>query len=299
MNLRSYKQRALISLLCCSLFLNLSCKNTVESFSDLYALRTELIREYGAKDVGVVIHNSHVLGISLINSSINNLSEQERGSKAQEIALFAKNHYRSIRSIDTIWVSFVIANFVIFFNFNSSIGTYVFETETLRAEGQPNTDDAQEAVSAYNQETNQTTIYLKKNLQLNTKAGSNVMLSPHFAVPASGVTAPKLPIPEYVVLDFTTSSAKKMFGNNPSLLIRVDGQTVYSGKARVTNVMGSDAEKSVNEFLTQEISYSRFLQVTNGKEVTIGLGAEEFKLTTEQIRALQNMRNCVTGANCW
>ena len=98
MSLKSKKQRALIGIVCGSLLLNLSCKNTVESFSDLLALRTELIREYQAQDVGVVIQNSHVLGINLINSPINNLSELERENKAQEIALFAKNHYRASMS---------------------------------------------------------------------------------------------------------------------------------------------------------------------------------------------------------
>ena len=299
MSLGSNKQRALISIVCCSLLLNLSCKNTVESFSDLLALRTELIREYQAQDVGVVIQNSHVLGINLINSPINNLSELERENKAQEIALFAKNHYRSINGIDTIWVSFVISNVIIFFNYSSGIGTYVFEAKSLGHESRSSSDEAQGALASYNQETNQTTIYLKKSLQLNSEAGSTVMLFPHFAVPATGVTAPKLPIPGSVVLDFTTSSGKRMFSDSPPLVIRVDGQTVFSGKAKVTNVMGSDVEKSFNEFLTQEISYGQFLQITNGREVTLGLGPKEFKLTPEQLRALQDMRKCVEEANCW
>ena len=292
-------RRALLSVVCFSLLINLCCNKAVESLSDLYALRTELIAEYKAQDVSVVIQNSDVLGISLINSPINNLSELERGSKAQEIALFAKDRYRSINAIERIWVSFVISNTLIFFNFSSSIGTYHFETRTLTPGGPPNTDEAQDAVSSYNQETNQTTIYLTKSLQLNSEAGSSVMLFPHFAVPATGVTAPKLPIPDSVVLDFTTASAKRMFRDSPPFVIRVDGHTVFSGKVKVTNVMGSDEEQSFNEFVTQEISYSEFLQITDGKEVTIDLGPKELKLTTAQIRALRSMRKCVEEANCW
>jgi len=292
-------RRALLSVVCFSLLINLCCNKAVESLSDLYALRTELIAEYKAQDVSVVIQNSDVLGISLINSPINNLSELERGSKAQEIALFAKNRYESINAIERIWVSFVISNTLIFFNFSSSIGTYHFETRTLTPGGPTNADEAQDAVSSYNQETNQTTIYLKKSLQLNTEAGSSVMLFPHFAVPATGVTAPKLPIPDSVVLDFTTASVKRMFRNSSPFVIHVDGHTVFSGKIKVTNVMGSDEEQSFNEFVTQEISYSEFLQITEGEEVTIDLGPMELKLTTAQIRALRSMRKCVEEANCW
>jgi hypothetical protein len=90
------------------LLLNAACRETVKSISELSALRDELIREYKHEDINVVIQNSNVLGITFSNSSFNDLSEQDRARKAREIDLFAKKHYISIDSIDTIWVSFYI-----------------------------------------------------------------------------------------------------------------------------------------------------------------------------------------------
>jgi len=62
--------------------------------------------------------------------------------------------------------------------------------------------------------------------------------------------------------------------------------------------MGSNAEKSVNEFISQEISYRQFLQLAGGKKAQIFLGPMEFELTAAQLKSLQSMRKCVEELRC-
>jgi hypothetical protein len=299
MKLLSNNHFALIILLSFSLLLSTSCKEAIKSLSDLSALRDELIREYKEQDIDVVVQNSHVLGITFNNSSFNNLREQERATKAQEIALFARNHYASINSIDKIWVSFVISKNYIIFHYNDGLGTYLFEKRNLKPAGTPDDVGPQgDVIASYNPSSNRTDVYLKKNLQLYSDARSNVMLLPHFILAGDNVRAPQKVVPESVALDFTAYSDKRMFPDAPALDIYVDGQKVFAGKARLTNVMGSNAEKSVNEFLSQEISYRQFLQLTDGKRVQINLGPKKFELTVEQLEALQSMRRCVEDLRC-
>ena len=300
MNPGSHSQLALIFLLSFCLLMNLGCKKAVESFSELYALRAELIRQYKEQDINVVIQNANVLGITFVNSSFNKLGDLEREIKAHEIALFVKDRLRPVNTIDTIWVAFVVSSSFVVFHFSNNISTHVFETKDLKPADPGNTAKGQgEAVASYLQETNETSVYLKKSLQLHHSAGNNVMLLPHFVIPANGVAAPRLAVPDSVVLEFTASSDRRMFQDNTQLIIHVDGRKVFSGKAKLTNVIGSNEEKSVNEFLSQSISYSQFLQLANGKKGRIDLGAKQFELTTEQLRALQDMQKCVEGPNCW
>jgi len=66
----------------------------------------------------------------------------------------------------------------------------------------------------------------------------------------------------------------------------------------LTNVMGSKEEKSFNEFLTNEISYDQFRQITDGKKAELRLGTKRFELTAEDLKALQSMRTCVEKTKC-
>jgi len=284
----------LILVVCFCVLASVSCKEVVKSLSDLSVLRDELIREYKEPDIKVVVQNSHVLGITFNNSSFNNLKQPERANKAQEIARFAMNRYASIKSIDQIWVSFAISKDYIVFHYSSSLDNYLFEKDRLTRSGTTNEVGPQgDTVASYNPSTNQTSVYLKNNLHLHSDSRTNVMLLPHFTIEGDRVAAPMKVVPEKATLDFTTYSDKRMFPVDPKLEIFVDGQRVFSGKARLTQVMGSDAEKSVNEFVSQEISYSQFLQLTTGKGVRIDLGTKKFELTAQQLKALQSMRKYV------
>ena len=271
----------------------------IKSLADLSALRNELIKEYKVENVNVTVQNTHVLGISFINSSFNNLGEQERGRKAREIALFAKSHYPSMDLIDKIWVSFVESKDYVIFHYTNGLATYVFDKGELSAGDAPGEMGPRGAVTAsYNPASNQTSVYLNQNLQVYSEGGSGIMLFPHFTLSGDNISTPRIATPQSVTLDFSTYSQKRMFPKNPKLIVYVDGQRVVSGSARTTNLMGSDAEKSVNEFLSLEISYEQFRQLADGKRVKFNLGAREFELTAAHLEALRAMKRCVEELKC-
>ncbi|HEX8491809.1 MAG TPA: hypothetical protein VF658_03115 [Pyrinomonadaceae bacterium] len=292
-------QRTIAIIFSLALLLSAGCsKETIKHNPDLAALRNELVKEYKEKEIDVTLEGSDVLGISFINSSLNNLGELERGNKAQEIASFATQHYSSINHINKIWVAFVVYKNYIVFYYSYSVGAYVFDKN-----GDPpaasNYDGPQGVVSiSYNPTTNETHFYVSQNLRVLNEAKGGIMLFPHFNLPGDKVSAPRVATPKTVILDFSTYSEKRMFPNNPKLVIDVDGQKVFSGNAKTTNVMGDEQEKSVNEFLSQEISYSQFLQITDGEKVRFALGAKTFELTAEHLAVLRAMRKCVEELRC-
>ena len=297
----SKRRFILITFLSWLLLLGTSCsKDTIKAFSDLMALRRDLIKEYKVRDINVVIRNSRLLRISFVNSSFNNLKEEERANKAHEIALFAEQHYASINSIEAIWVSFVTAKYYVIFRYSSSLGSYVFDKRMLKPDLITAGPQQQGVVMAsYNPASNETSVYLKKNLEVYSDPRSGIMLLPHFTIPGDNVSAPKAITPESVTLDFTTFSENRMFSENSRLVIYVDDRITFSGSAQLTKTLGEDADKSVNEFLSPEISYEQFLQLAGGQRVKFVLGTKTFELTAEHLAALRSMKSCVDELKCW
>jgi hypothetical protein len=294
-------RRLAVASLCLGLFLSLSCKQAIKSLADLTTLRNELMKQYNEHDVNVTvqnIQNSHVLGIVFVNSSIAKLGEYERGAKAREIALFAKAHYSSIAAIDRIWVSFVESESYIVFHYSRSLGTYLFEKRELTAEV-ANNEVAQGVVTAsYNAELNETTVYLNKNLQVYSAGRTSIALFPHFTVPGVNASPERIPRPKSVALDFTSTSDHRLFPDNPALGIYVDNRRIFYGPAGTTNVFGSEAAKSLNEAISQEISYDQFVRVAEGHQVNLLLGPLAFSLTPEHLEALRAMKRCVEEVRC-
>lgn len=293
---QTYKTQLIIALLCLSLLLCAGCSETFKALTDLARLRNDLMKQYNERDINVTVQNSHVLGISFINSSFNKLGEAEREEKAREIALFAKDHYAAMSAIDTIWVSFVDAKNYIVFHYSTIIGSYVFNKNGLA----PSNNNGGRSVlsSSFDPSRNQTTVYLSQNLQVYSERDGGIMLFPHFVVSGNDASAPKLAKPKVVSLDFSSNSAKRMFPNNPKLVIYVDDEPLFSGTARTTNVMGSDAEKSFNEFLTQDISYDQFTRLADARSAKFILGTKEFELKPSHIGALRAMRSCIEELKC-
>jgi len=279
----------------CSLLLTTSCsKETLKAFSDLAALRSDLIKEYKEQNVNVVLSNFRMLKISFINSAFNNLGEREKATKAQEIAVFAANHYASAGTIDQIWVAFTIYKEFFIFHYTNSLATYFFDRNKLTASASSNTAAPKGSVIAsYNPELDQTDVYLARNFQLNGNSQRGIMLFVHLTVAGNKMMAPKS-----VLFDFSTYSERKLFSQDPQFLIYADNQMVYSGRATLKNTLGDDSEKSVNQFISHEISYSQFLQLVGGKAVKLVLGRNEFTLTEEQLRTLSEMKRCVDESGC-
>jgi flagellar basal body-associated protein FliL len=72
---------------------------------DLSTLMEKLGEEYPAEAINAKIYTNHILEVEIINSPYNQLSEENRKSKAEEIAGFVKDNYDSIELIDTIRIT--------------------------------------------------------------------------------------------------------------------------------------------------------------------------------------------------
>src|ERR1700737_3000531 len=68
-------------------------KEFIKSLGDMARLRAELIKEFHDQDINVVVQNSTVLGVTFINSKLNDQSSTKRLERARETAVFIKRHY--------------------------------------------------------------------------------------------------------------------------------------------------------------------------------------------------------------
>jgi hypothetical protein len=295
----SRSRRIAATSLCLGLLLSLSCsKEAMKSLIDLTALQHELMKEYNEDEVDVSLQSPNYLRIVFVNSRLAGLGEQERGAKAREIALFAKAHYSSIEAIDGIWVSFVdTETYFVFRNTRSRAG-YRFDKNKLTNEVVGSAATRGVVTASYNPELNETTVYLNKNLQVYSAGRTSIALFPHFTVPGSSASPERIPLPKSVALDFTTTSDHRLFPDNPALGIYVDTRRIFYGPAGTTNVFGSEAAKSLNEAISQEITYDQFVQVAEGHQVNLLLGSLAFSLTPEHLEALRAMKRCVEEVRC-
>ncbi len=262
------------------------------SFPDLAALREKLIAEYGHQDISVAIQNQNVLGISLINSSFNELGEMAQQNKAQEIAVFVVNHYPSINEVNMVWVSFVRRKAYAFvfnydewrtYNFNKS---FLADANALKPH-----EEATKARANYTESQNMTTV-LVNNLQLYGDLNKGLILIPSFTIRGKKIVPPRL-----VDLEFASYDERKLFADNRNISIVVDNKTVVAGNARLVST-GKTAEGYVSEFLMHQITYEQFLEIVNGQDVKLKLGPKAMRLTEEQLRLLREMKECVDASKC-
>ena len=71
--------------------------------------RAGIVAAYHEEGVNVSLDNGHILCVTFVNSGFNNIqSEEERKTRAREIAKVAKGCCPHIDQIDAIYVSFAV-----------------------------------------------------------------------------------------------------------------------------------------------------------------------------------------------
>jgi hypothetical protein len=275
--------------------LNLSCKETRQTFADLSALRADLIREYRTENINLTIQNSRVLHIAFVNTAFNDLDRQGQQSKAHQVALFAKIHYRAIRSTEGIAVTFLVQKNYIIFHYTNGLASFYFETRRLGNE--PGVADQQSSsgpvIADYNATADNTDVYLAQNLRLYGIDGGGLVALVHFVSPGRKVSEPGA-----IKFDFTTDSRKKMFEKDARLVIVTNGHVVFSGTARLTSSTGFEFAGSVDQSLAGEIPYQQFVRMAEGRNTTMIVGSYKFELTNEQLTALRAMKRCMENGAC-
>jgi hypothetical protein len=128
------------------------------------------------------------------------------------------------------------------------------------------------------------------NLQLEGTPDDGVTLLSHFTV-AGDASASKAPPPQNVNFDFAAISRTERFPGETLLQIIIDGDVAFKGKGRFQGGQSTDGVYS--RFLYVKPSYRQFCRITEGSEVVIHIGDQEYSLTEEQVDAFREMRKHV------
>jgi hypothetical protein len=265
---------------------------------DISRLRSEIIKQYGEKDVSVNLQNSHYLTVTFVNSPLNASSQDERANRAAQTAAFVKDHYTSVNQIKEIWVGFIrTETHFILVHYSESLDFFGFDKNgqplSRPEEGQPprNSDSTFRPIATYSPKLNQTEVMIS-TLQLEGDSSNGLAVAPHFTVPgdASGVRRARV-LPLTVSFDFASYSEKSMFPGEPKISVLADGKLVFEKSVQFSTSKLPDGKFS--EFLLLQIPYPTFREMTAGRKLTITIGDREYEFTREQLAALREMKQYV------
>ena len=294
--------RWLAFVFCFAALVNGCSSHLLKSLRETAALRGQLIDEFHEQNISVMVYNTTILRVAFINSPLNNSDQTERANRAQQVAVFVRNHYRAINQIEQLWVSFVIeeTRFAIFhyykgvdsFGFNKNGDSLAFGPRDRSYVRESN--DPRHAQVRYSRATDETDIQVTR-VQLAGNLDRGLALVPHFTVRGNALAPDrKRTLPRSVGLEFASYSDRKLYGENTPLTIAGDGQTIFSGSARLLSTATDHG--TTTEFLSAQISYSQFLEMTMAGQVEIKLATKTYRLSNDQLEGLRDMARYAEGA---
>lgn len=279
-----------------AMFLSACSTGALKTLSDLNAIRQHLKQKYH-DEVGVNLTNSRFLNVVFVNSSLNKLDDGARAQRAQEAALFVSRNYEGIKSIQTIWISFVATEtHLISFHRTDVLGAFGFDKDGRRiGSGSETEEDPRAPVAKFSESRNETEVSVTR-IQLQGNMDEGVALVPHFTVTGDTRRGPAA-APEFVILDFACYSREPAFTKNAELEIVCDERPTVKGFAQLLPSSASGSDETIAQFLTVRISFKSFLKMSAAQHVTILLGPKRFKLKPDDINALAGMAGKVVPPN--
>ena len=102
-------------------------------FEDMLKIREELIRQYNHKNIQVNVVNSKNMTVIFINSPFNQLERNERGEKAEGIAVYCAGLFNEDSKIENLKIVFLKHERKFFIiDYTKEIESYVFKVSDLR-----------------------------------------------------------------------------------------------------------------------------------------------------------------------
>ena len=112
-------------------------KEALGVLGELQTVAQEVAKATGHQTVRANLMNGHALSIGMVNSPFGVLPEEQRRSKAREIASVAYHSFKSRASVDTVTVAFVVhRQYLFFFNYTNALDSFGFKPEELDSRSQ-------------------------------------------------------------------------------------------------------------------------------------------------------------------
>ena len=98
-----------------------------------------------------------------------------------------------------------------------------------------------------------------------------------------------------MTFDFASYSREPVFTKNPDMEIYCDDRLIVKGPVQLLPSGKSDANETVAQFLTVQITFKAFQKMVAARRVKITLGAKPFELGPSDINALGAMAAYAVG----
>jgi hypothetical protein len=294
--MRSCKTSRLVlaSLTCLALA---GCGKQLTALNEIRALQEQIAKQYGEKGVNVNLNNDRYLTVTFINSPLNSKSSEERAQRAQDTASFVTMHYPSIVKLNELWVVFQQQEKrYIVVTYSKPIDYYGFDRKglplpNLKERGyEASAQSALHPTVLYSPAQRQTNISIDR-LQLEGDETGGFVLAPHFKMAGDATGKTSSDAPDWVALDFASSSSISMFPGASPIAFVADDKVVYQATARFARSISNDGRYS--EQLLMRVPYPLFRRLAAAKKLIFRIGDREYIVNAAHRAALHEMTEYV------
>jgi hypothetical protein len=290
----SYRLLVLASSMALALSVSACNLHFVKSMAAAARLQQALEKRFRGESINVNVTNASVT-VGFINSPLNEKSDEDRRLRALDTALFTRDSYTEMQSINELWVVFLkqesknivlkTTEFVDSFGFSKNAQLLGTEPRELGPGNLP----LQPQIIPYT-DSNQTEVSLA-DMKLQTTEQDEVSLSVLYTVPGQIDKANLGKPPDTVRFRFSVFSETDHVSGETAVEFFSDDKSVFKTMGKYEDSTATDGRYL--DYLAVNVSYNQFRRLTDGSKVRFELGNHAYTITEEQLGAMRKMRSYV------